>query len=78
MTNFMKEAFKLSSEKDFIQSILWACSNARFGVSIEKETAEENGNFDMAIEFYKREMELRKIEKECNDFAQKLSDKSGE
>lgn len=75
MTNIIKESKKLGLCADFYSNLSYYARNKMWDFESLKTEAEENGDFDAALEYYKQYIELKKVTKQAEDFYNELCNK---
>lgn len=75
MTNFMKEIKKFNFKSSSIYDFRYAFSSLVWELESEKNCAEDNAEFDKAIEVYAKEIEVKKIIKELDEIYESLTNK---
>jgi len=75
MTNFTKEIKKFNFKSGSVYDFRYAFSSLIWELESEKNCAEDNGEFDRAIEVYAKEIEVKKIVKELDEIYENLTSK---
>lgn len=60
MTNLIKECKKLELSADFYSNLSYYARNRMWNIDSARSEAEEDGNFDSALEYYKQYLDLKK------------------